>query len=68
MQECEAGDKVIRGPQGRRKGEVDKPWHWAGRDRHSEDGCIDEGERVERCRAEDGGEGRTVPPSQAARQ
>eukprot|EP00965_Chrysotila_dentata_P087738 2897067-Pleurochrysis_carterae.AAC.1 len=66
MQECEEGDKVIRGSEGRREGEVDEPWGRAGRDRYSEDGCVDEGERVERCRDEDGREGRTVPPSQAA--
>eukprot|EP00965_Chrysotila_dentata_P166951 5512716-Pleurochrysis_carterae.AAC.1 len=59
MNECEEGDKVIRGLQGRRKGEVDKLWHRASRDRHGEDRCVDEGERVEHCRAEDGREGRT---------
>eukprot|EP00965_Chrysotila_dentata_P214702 6188335-Pleurochrysis_carterae.AAC.2 len=66
MNVTEEGDKVIRGPQGRRKGEIDKPWHRASRDRHGEDRRVDEGERVERCRAEDSREGRAVPPSQAA--
>eukprot|EP00965_Chrysotila_dentata_P060289 1998624-Pleurochrysis_carterae.AAC.1 len=43
MQQREKGDKVIRGTQGRREGKVDKPRDWAGRDRYSEDGCVDQG-------------------------
>eukprot|EP00965_Chrysotila_dentata_P030402 1012168-Pleurochrysis_carterae.AAC.1 len=48
MHECKEGAKLIRGSQGRRKSEVDKARHRTSRERHGEDRCVDEGERVER--------------------
>eukprot|EP00965_Chrysotila_dentata_P183476 6058618-Pleurochrysis_carterae.AAC.2 len=66
MQEGEEGNKIIGCPKGGRKGEVNKPRHWARGDSYGEDGRVDERKSVESCRVEDSRKGRAVPSRQAA--
>eukprot|EP00965_Chrysotila_dentata_P190888 6174174-Pleurochrysis_carterae.AAC.3 len=60
------GNEIVRGPEGRRKGEVNKPWDWACRDGYGEDGRVYKAECVQGRGVEHSSEGRTVSLRKAA--
>eukprot|EP00965_Chrysotila_dentata_P027814 924144-Pleurochrysis_carterae.AAC.2 len=66
MQEGEEGNRIIGGPKGGRKGEVNELRHWAQGDSYGEDGRVAERKSVESRRVEDSRKGRAVPSRQAA--